>query len=656
MQLKVKNVQCKFYALLQNDVSMKLKVKEAHTVIESENTEVITPNRLQKEEVTVYNWIEQDIGAKLSLKLLLSMMELRSSNASINFYDMIYIDPGNERIDNEKDRGSISAFNSHNGFARNFVKKASARFSVFNQFVSESPAEEAKGNPSNNDVNSNKKNPNLKPKFIPVGSANLNFYKILSENDSIITKQSSRLFQMIFNEGMKAVEKGSFNTPENMNEVVKFQILDNVTRDFHEEIYFQGVNIGSVEGALEITRVPLIRQIMCGVHTEHGFDIHSISLHFEANSSNGSRDKNGMTAPPELRILANQTNNLLQQLLKGTNLTQFSQSYRDLNSQTSQIMREIKQVLEKSSKESCLYYQYSNNKDLFEAQGIMLKLGIEFLKVIESFNLEQRAIGFEILNILLNRAEFDLGTVSRAWFVNQADSFTFRDQLLLTDKIIENFIYFNNLCLEFSLDRLSRGKSIDKECRVFVEFVVSVSYFRIPLFREAFLHAVSKDIYIEGQSDSLSADRQIASEEDFLNLDPVNSLILWDSLFYKRLNNSLKSGNNESCEIEDRLKEREKIIFSGETDWKQRLQKRGIAFYSMINKLEEYIRRKVVKVMDLKWLNIPGFPIIIDAIMHELKAKETTLYTQQQIEVLTLFINDAEIINNFTKAMLTSTK
>ena len=545
------------------------------------------------------------------------MLELRSSNASINIYDIILIniDP---QLSPSKTQPLIP------------TNRISIRFSIFKE------------------EDLNLIGMNLIPKYTQIGFSNLNFYKILTENDNIITKQSSRFFQTFRtgNEGNVANEEA--------NPLIKFQIFDDITKQFSEEIFYQGNVIGKIEGTIHISKIPLIRQIMCGVHTERGFDISSIQVNFN-DAKTGINSFKEDTSPPELRILSNQTNNLLSNLLKGTNLTQYTQSFREINLQILQIMNELKGVLQKSFKESALYYNYINNKDLFKAQKIMLELGISILKIIESLNLEQRAVGFEIIILINNRAEFDLGTVCQAWFIDQPQGAVFRDSTLINEKIIEKFILFDNMCLEFVLERISRGKSIDKESKVFVEFFLSVAYFRNPKFRKAFLDAISRDLYTDPKS--YKEDDKTKLIEDFLNLDPINSLILWEVVFYKRLESALKGINKDQtdCEIFEKLKETDTII-SKEVEWQDRLSKRGLAFYSMVSKLEKYVGYKVVKNMDIKWANIPGFDIILDAIAKELQIKEITTYSPQLIEVMALFINDSDIINNFARIIVHKTK
>lgn len=644
ISLAIKNLQCKVNHLVQNEVCFKLKFKDSP--IETPYTDPVVPNKLVKEEVSIYNWIApegEDKSSSLSIdKLLLSMVELRSSNINLNVYDTIFVE-NNELSDKEK-------------FNLNYVTRNLRRISMVSNMkeVSETLLN------------------NIKPKFTLIGYANLNFYKILSENDSNILKQSSRFFQKfsyLYNEnktaggqgtqeqsigtvaktnsnGVPGQENNNPTTPLDLNNhesVIKFQVFEDITKTFSEDIYFQGNLIGKIEGSIVLKNIPLIRQIMCGVHTEKGFDISSIHLNLDTNlNRNYNSHKDGMnTVPPELMSLINQTNSLLSKLVSTTSLTTMSQSTKEANAQILQTMGEIKTTLSKSCKESCLYYNYLNNKDLYSAQKVMLELGLNILNLIENLNNDQRQVGFEILNFINNRAEFDLGTLKLCLFDN-ANTISLAEK----SKITENFIQFLNKCLEFTLNKLTRGKNNDQESKSFVEFFLSVAYFRIPVFKKMFLEAISKDI-----TDTYLYKMEEGEIQNDIDLNPINSLIDWENLFYKKLDTLNKEANSD---LNDKIKDSETLV--AKEEWKDRMSKRGLAFFSVVQNLEKYIQNKIVISRSIKWRNIPGFEVIINAIIHELKSRDVATYPTQLLELLTIFINDSDIINTFIKTIIMRTK
>jgi hypothetical protein len=561
----------------------------------------------------------------------MSMLELRGAAATINIYDVVLVNIDNNQSESASDRLSLDkkpTFSKYiksqaHGESKSLpIQRLSQRFSCLKDMKMEDIIK-------------------LQPKYTQLGYSNMNFYKILTENDNIITKQSSRFFQTF---------RSGINTPEIqlVSDSIKFQIYDNISKQFSEKIFSLGVEIGNLEGTVSITNIPLIRQIMCGVHTEKGFDISSIhvNLAYNLNSPGGG------AVPQELITLSNSTNNLLTQVLKFTNLTQHSQTSQETSRYIIQHMTEIKSVLEKSFKESALYFNYKNEADLYKAQKIMLELGINLLKLIESFKVDERVIAFRILTLINSRAEFDLGTVRKAWMSNDGGKCKIIDNILISDKIIENFIVFNNMCLDFCLQRLAKGKSVDKESKDFVEFFLPVAYFRIPKFRLAFIDAITQDFNEKQKAVNQNEDEEVGM---FLDLDPINSLILWEIIFYHNLQISLRESNVPESEIHDRLRDTQTIIDSS-SEWKDRLFKKGMAFYSMIEKLKTYVEIKVVQNISIKWNNIPGFSSIIQVISNELENKNINDYSPHLIDSLSLFINDSEIINNFSKIMMHKTK
>jgi hypothetical protein len=131
--------------------------------------------------------------------------------------------------------------------------------------------------------------------------------------------------------------------------------------------------------------------------------------------------------------------------------------------------------------------------------------------------------------------------------------------------------------------------------------------------------------------------------------NPINYLIDWQNLFYHKIEN-LKTDN----EIIDRENETDAIF--KKYNWKERLSKRGLALFSIINKLEKYIQNIIVIARSITWYDIPGFKVIIGIIKHELKQRKVSEYPQQLIDLLPIFINDPDIINDYMRSILHATK
>ena len=179
--------------------------------------------------------------------------------------------------------------------------------------------------------------------------------------------------------------------------------------------------------------------------------------------------------------------------------------------------------MEKTIDENYLYYGFSSNLDLYQGQAVMIDLGLGLFDLLDKVNFEYLPIFFEILKLILNRSEFDLSTLSVKWFkpigiikkkesanimpkktiekYNSCFSFTydegeyeFHDNYLVEKNLIEKYLNFNYELLYYCLKNLYKGKNMSKEIMNFTYFYLSISFIRIPPFRDSFIKAINKSI------------------------------------------------------------------------------------------------------------------------------------------------------------------
>ena len=543
-----------------------------------------------------------------------------------------------------------------------------------------------------------------------MGHSNLNFYKILSKNDAKILKQSSKIFQIynpLFNRNVTQVPNST--EISNLN-LIKCHIFEDIQNPFTEDVIFKGNVIGKMDGLIEIKKIPLIKQIMCGVHTENGFDISSIYLHNVLSPSTILNKGNPLREiPQELKFFITQKLNLIDKffpsplknleekkqpensntqinnnLVNGILSNNFDEKKNENNNNqnllidckvTLNLLNEIKTTLKKSCKESLLIYNLSNESDIILAQREMIDLGINLINILQKEDVidSRRSAIFEILILLFNRAEIDLRLMA----------FDYKNPPSLEKiEVCRDFIDFLNKVLSYCLDKLAAGKSADLDTNEFVEFFLSVSYFRLPMFRQVFIQTINSGInenetyeilrfldkeneydnLVGGNGEVNDSNSERAKINDInivkeIDVNPVNSLIDWETLFYERIEKFSKNKNDfnkEFQEISDKLKETENILISHE--WKLRISKRGNAFFSMIMRLEKYIQSKVILLRNLRWTKIPGFKFIISSIVHELRSRDVSQYQEPLVKLLTIFINDSDISNLFINTIIKKTK
>ena len=628
INVKINSVKIQMKELFQNNIALSLKYKEKNKQKNNSTyTNEISPNLNQKEKITeyIYNSNENQKNS-LVINSRSSMTDFTSNDSYLNVYSIRLINK-NENDNNNYNTGYIF---EHNPELKN-----------------------------NNNLNNN-----LINHYTKIGFSLLSYLEILSENDEAINKQASEFFRHM--SGFNKPKENKLTNNENNIKTFTIPIFQNLSRNYLTPLYFDGNEIGSCEIEITINNIPLIRQLMCGVLTENGFEINSIHLYDNILSG-----KSENTLPSEINDLINKKKNLDEELMR-TKDTQIKISQD--TSKISNFLKEIKYLLNQTIEINCLYYGYSDKKDLLTAENIMLDIGNSLLNIIEKVTKENRNLIFDILKLINSRGEFDLGTLTSHWFdeKNSSDKnkiFIFRYDILIKDKIIENFFEFNYKCLKYSLEKINKGKIIEQELKDFSIFFINIAYFRIPMFRNKLIKLISTDVTekfeeiilrnIKGKKKSSHENQNI---EDLIQIDPINNLLLWENLFYLKLKSSLDENNKTNKlenDINDKRNKLQNLIENNkdknENNWEVPFIQRNNIFFVLIDKLVNYINKVSESNNEINWLNIPGFIPILNAITHEIYIKPVNSYSKIFKNIFKLFINTPEIPNTFIKEIIYKT-
>jgi len=627
INIRINSVKIDLDNLLNNDIALKLKYHDNKTNPNSTYTSEISPNIIQKEKITEYNYKPNlEDNNPLNIYIKTSMYDLTLADSTLNVYTIRLISKPEE-------------VNMTNSIFKN-----------------------------NTDLNANNNEANIKlmNHYTMMGFSILTFLDILSENDEALNKQSSQFFRHVSGFNMLKEDE---NEDGNNLQVFTFQVFQDMNRLYNTPLYYDGVEIGKCEIDIDIKNIPMIRQIMCGVMTENGFEINSIHLYDNILSGEGS------SLPNEITSLINTKRNFNNELIKQKQIQ--SNANHEFNLTILGFLKEFKKILSKTIELDCLYYGYSANKDLYSGQNVILDLGLILIKIIDKLNKDQRNLIFEILKLINERSEFDIGTISTKWFKDKnqnegfsQNKFVFMDESLLKNKIIENFLEFNLNCLSYSFEIINRGKMVDPQSLEFAEFFLKIAYFRIPLFRQILLNSISKDVTekieeLLNKGSNYKNMKRRNTVTNFLESDPINSLLLWEELFYNRLNCSLED-NDKNEKIENEIKSKinkfkenidtsTKINEENKNDWKILFSQRDYLFFDLIKNLVNYIISKSEASNDVNWLNIAGFDILLNALIHEIHVRPVKSFPQQFKDLFKLFINNPEIINTLIKEVVYKT-
>jgi hypothetical protein len=95
------------------------------------------------------------------------------------------------------------------------------------------------------------------------------------------------------------------------------------------------------------------------------------------------------------------------------------------------------------------------------------------------------------------------------------------------------------------------------------------------------------------------------------NILPIHK---WQQNFYDLI--------PEAKQLKANLVYNEILSYDGETDWQERITRRGNAFFQIIKAWVEYVENTIHQVNEISWDEIPGYQPIVDAITSELELRE----------------------------------
>ena len=666
------------------------------------NNKTLESNNKNKNIFDNKNNIERNFKNKISEKLFfhgkMSMNDLYNSEFSLNIFSV--------RLRNSFIEENNNKFESKDSKSDKIMKKKYCFKKLDLPFIAKSSyARKSRQNVANlNLINS----------YELIGISSLNFNLLLHELEEKISKISYRLFQSMSNKknsliktlsGSKIMKFGIEQDLSNRaqsnknlyninNNEIQYRI-QNLTLNLFisenlnctEEIYWEGELIGNMELNLEVNNLPLIRQIKFGVMTETGFEINSIFLYDNLNISN----------------------DLPQELLDLIKLKEKFEEEIDFS-----ILKKIQLCLEQTIEDNFLYYGYSSNRDLYQGQAVIIDLGLGLFDLLDKINFEYFGQIFEILKLITKRSEFDLSTLSTKWFkskrilkkkessyILKADSalyfsfnydemvYEFNDIYLIEKKIIEKFLTFHSQLLNYCLNNLGNKQFSD-----FILYYLSFAFVQIPQFRKSFINIIVNSIDLKNNKYLKFASHNILnfSKKESSNINSNNNYLLWDTLFYQRLdssiniyisdynklkNNTNKKNNINEIENINGIKEQLMNIKylteikedHHQQNWYTKLSKRDFIFYDLIYELFHYINIIKNKIYlnsnqsnnffnfqnNENANNLVGVNTLINAINYDLLIKDAINYPKQINEIIPLFYSNITIINNFITIILSTT-
>jgi len=187
-------------------------------------------------------------------------------------------------------------------------------------------------------------------------------------------------------------------------------------------------------------------------------------------------------------------------------------------------------------------------------------------------------------------------------------------------------------------------KIVDIYKRNSVESLISISFFRIPQFREKFLSVILEkgNIVIDEwrNTDGVSLEDGDVSD----NNPSVMRLFDWKSFFYDVIPQEVYDQN---IEILQRLLSTDK--------WKMRISKRGVAYFLIVKQWAEYVKRALVRNM-VNWMNVPGYRQILKSILIEMKTREVGYYPEALKDATCALLANEKLLNVFVAITFSKTQ
>jgi len=280
-------------------------------------------------------------------------------------------------------------------------------------------------------------------------------------------------------------------------------------------------------------------------------------------------------------------------------------------------LKEIRDILLKThTSNSRKSFFYNSLKDLFKSQLHLLELGTHCVQFADVADYQLRCYYYNILTLLFLRGEFNIENIRFKESLNG-------EMLDTKKKIGLQFQAILYKALWLSLSKFSmRGLTADQQ--EFVETFLAVAFFRVPEFRAIILDTLHKDSDVNNEEW-----KQLAKEEETKNIGIFN-VFNWSGEFYAYLPSCREKSDSEIF--------LDKVL--NLTEWKSRMRNRGVSFFRFVTHWARLVSG-ITASEGIPWQNIPGYTVVIKAVLNEIKDREIISFPEALKEALiTLLINE----------------
>jgi hypothetical protein len=434
-----------------------------------------------------------------------------------------------------------------------------------------------------------------------VGDCWINFTKIFAQDLSAIYRKESFL---------------------DFNSIITQQFdYDKVLRSIHaehfknlsEDLWLCGRKVGKVQGALKISGMPTFVQLISGVNTENGITVQNLNI------VNTNKPKKNL--PKEI-IEIQKMMNKLKKSVKFQSGKVGAAHERELFKYKMNLIDNLCDLLKKSAKESIMLYTFNSSKALMKSQRILIELTNYLVEYAPMVNYDIKPFYFQAILLVINRGELDIGHLSLIKTAN--------DILDEKQKIAAEYLKMLQGVLKVTFSRMVY-KGVDSVTQVYIDKTLAICWFRIPQFRDIVKELVKKKSYFTIEEWRTSEDEdETHSIANPLDWDPFHELIPKD------------------------FKDDSFAAALQQPDWRGRLEKRGLAFFSFFHEWIDHVYKQTIS-HHFMWSCVTGYKILLKVFFIEMKERHTIEYPDILVSCASKLLYDPRNFNVMVRILFKKT-
>lgn len=384
-------------------------------------------------------------------------------------------------------------------------------------------------------------------------------------------------------------------------------------KNLNEDLWLCGRKVGKVQGTLKICGMPTFVQLISGVNTENGITVQNLNI---VTSNKPKKD-----LPKEIAEIQKLMNKL-KKSVKFQSGKVGAAHERELFKYKKEIIDNLCDLLRKSAKESIMLYTFNSSKALMKSQSILIELTNYLVEYAPMVNYDIKPFYFQAIILVTNRGELDIGHLSLINTVN--------DILDEKKKIAVEYLKMLHGVLKLTFSRMVY-KGVDSVTQEYIDKTLAISWFRIPDFRDIAKELIKKKSYF-----TIEEWRTTEDEEDTHSIaNPLD----W-ATFHKLVPDDFK---NESF-----------ISVLNQSDWKTRLEKRGLAFFSFFHEWINHVYRQT-NSHQFMWSCVPGYKFLLRVFFIEMKERNTIEYPDILVSCASKLLYDPRNFNVMVRILFNKT-